>query len=168
MERFTTFSSARPTIGLPIVKTRINNQKVTAIKLLIATMICLMFSGCSFLSELFIQNRSNESLSITITYKVPAAEFAAKASQMDYVPRICNPKQYRKDDRRTSIKITHRSDSSVSFFIPPQSTARIESASNRDFMKHIRQISYDESHFSAESFLAASKKRQFSYTHRVN
>lgn len=86
---------------------------------------------------------------------------------MDYVPRICNPKPYRKDDRKTSLKITHRSDSTVTFFIPSQSTARIERAGNREFMKHIRQISYNGNHFSAKGFLAASKKRKFSYIHRI-
>ncbi|WP_262247408.1 hypothetical protein [Parapedobacter soli] len=141
---------------------------MNAIKLVIAVILYLTFSGCSFLSELFIQNRSNESLSVTVTYKIPAAEFAARASQMDYVRRICNPRQYRKDDRRTSLRITHRSDSTVSFFLPPQSTARIESADNRNFMSHIRQISYNGNHFSAKRFIAASLKRRFDYIHRVN
>src|SRR3546814_11106134 len=110
---------------------------MTAFRQLVAIAICLMLSGCSFLCELFIQNRTKKSILVTITYKVPAAEFMEKTSRMDYVPRICNPTQYRNDDRKASIKITHRSDSTLSFFIPAKSTARIERSGNHDFINTI-------------------------------
>jgi len=127
-----------------------------------------MLSGCSFLSELFVQNRTKERLFVTITYKVPATEFAIKARQMDYVPRICNPKPYREDNQKKPLVITHRSDTTVSFYIPPLSTARVESASNREFMRHIRKISYGGNDFSVKRFIAAAKKRGFNYVHRVD
>ncbi len=141
---------------------------MNATRQLVAIVICLMFSGCSFLSELFIQNQSQESASVTITYQVPAAEFMEKANQMDYVPRICNPKQYRKDDRKTSLKITHRSDSTLRFSIPPQSTARIESAANMAYVDHIRQISYAGKQIPIKNFIDAAKKHRFDYAYHID
>ena len=137
-------------------------------KLLVAALLCLIFSGCSSLWGFYIQNGSEEHILVTIIYKVPANEFMEKASQMNYVPRICTPKQYRKDNQKVSLKIMHRSDSTITVSIPSQSTAKIESDNNHTFMNDIRQISYGKNHVSTKDVIATSKKRRFNYIYRID
>ncbi len=142
---------------------------MTVIKHLIILAISLMLSGCSFLSQLFIQNRSKtKSIFVTVTYKIPAADFAVKTNHMEYVQRICNPKQYREDERKKTLKITHRSDSTLSFFIPPSSTAKIESTANKAYVDHILQISYAGKHIPIKDFINAAKKHRFDYVYRID
>ncbi|HWK58919.1 MAG TPA: hypothetical protein VNQ80_16355 [Parapedobacter sp.] len=156
-------------LGYQSAKSVSTGKTMVVIKPLIVVVICLMLSGCSFLSQLFIQNRSKtKSIFVTVTYQIPAAEFAVKADHMEYVQRICNPKQYRDEEPKKSLKITHRSDSTMSFFIPPSSTAKIESTANMAYVSHIRHISYAGKHIPIRDFIDAAKKHRFDYVYRID
>lgn len=135
-------------------------------KLLTLTLVCLLFSGCSFLSELFIQNRSKTTdVVVTITYKISQAEFVRKEAGMNYVPQIVTPKQYRSEKRKVAITITDRSDSTISILVPASSTARIASTSNMDYMNHILEISDNGKHIPIKKLIATSKKYRWDYVY---
>lgn len=137
-------------------------------KLLTLALLCLLFSGCSFLSELFIQNRSKtKDMVVTITYKIPKTEFAVEEGKMDYVPQIITPKPYRSDNRKAALTITNRSDSTLSILVPAQSTARIASATNMGYMTQILKISYNAQHIPVKELIAASKKYRWDYVYFV-
>lgn len=141
---------------------------MSVLKPLIVVVVCLMLSGCSFLSQLFIQNPKPKSIFVTVIYKIPAAEFTVKANHMEYVQQICNPKQYGDEEPKKPLKITHRSDSTMSFFIPPSSTVKIESAVNMAYVSHIRHISYAGKLMLIRDFIDAAKKHRFDYVYRID
>lgn len=133
-------------------------------RLLTLLTVFLLLSGCSFLSELYIQNRSKTNdMLVTIKYKIPKSEFARKEARMDYASKMLTPKQYRRDKRKTPLTVTHRSDSTLTVLIPASSTARIESTPNMVNMNHILEISYNGKRIPIKEFIAASKKYRWDY-----
>jgi len=135
-------------------------------KLLTLTVVCLLFSGCSFLSEFFIQNRSKiTDIAVTITYKIPKAEFVRKEAGMNYVPQIVTPKQYRSEKRKAALTITDRSDSTISILVPSSSTARIASAKNMNYTSQILKLSHNGKHILIKELIAISKKYRWDYVY---
>lgn len=136
-------------------------------KLLTLPLVCLLFSGCSFLSELFIQNRSKTTdVVVTITYKIPRAEFVRKEAGMSYVPQIVTPKQYRRDKQKAALAVTNRSDSTISILVPASSTARIASTSNnKSYGDQILKVSHNGKHIPIKELLAISKRYRWDYVY---
>ncbi len=130
---------------------------INALKPLIFATVGLALSACSIRSELFIQNRSANDLLVTVTYTMPLADFARKEANMDYLPKICKPKQYRKDEQAIPLTFTHRSDSTLSMLIPASSTARIERSYNFIYVQHIREITFNGKRLTIDELIDASR-----------
>lgn len=135
-------------------------------KLLTLVVVSLLLSGCSFRSQLFIQNRNQTTdVLITIVYKVSKVELSRQEANMEYVPQLLTPKQYQSNQTKKKLTITDRSDSTLTVLIPPLSTARIVSDSNMKYMDQILEISLHGKHIPMKELIATSKKYRWDYVY---
>jgi len=76
-------------------------------KLLTLVVVSLLLCGCSFRSELFIQNRNQTTdVLITIVYKISKVELSRQEANMEYVPQLLTPKQYQSNHPKNTVGIT--------------------------------------------------------------
>lgn len=109
-------------------------MKLKFFKILSGFFFLFSLSGCSVLTDFYIQNLSNESKHIIIKYKFNIKSQLENDSSgefsFNYKNGIASPKEFRNNKNLPSLNKTVINDYQIEVVLPPSSTTRVEKTLN--------------------------------------
>ncbi|RMB60894.1 hypothetical protein EAX61_05265 [Dokdonia sinensis] len=136
------------------------------IKIIIVFLIPFLFSGCSFLTEFYIQNFTNEPKIIQVKFN----EKRFIMDTLDYTSRIVQPKKFWKikNDSLQQIVGIEKESQLVEYVIKPNSTTRVVRSINYMWKTYfIDYIIIDSVKYTVDKIVEDSEKIKTHYVYKM-
>ena len=134
----------------------------------LAFVFILAFSGCSYLTDFYIQNLTPTKKIIKINYNYPISKAINNDSfGFDYENRVLSPRSFRKIKNLKSLEKKVAGDSSIVVEIYPNSTTRIDKSYNGRWRYKIKNVEIDGVPFSLEDLKNRTKLISNDYVYKI-
>ncbi|SDI26461.1 hypothetical protein [Chryseobacterium jejuense] len=130
----------------------------------------LLFSGCSYLTDFYIQNLTGTKKIITIKYNYlisQAIKNDPAKFRFNYENGILSPKDFQKIKSLKSIEKIEVKDSAIVLEVQPNSTTRINRSHNGRWRYMIKSVEVDGKSFSTEELQRKTKFISNDYVYRI-
>ena len=116
----------------------------------------LYLFGCSFRSDLFIQNFKNDDIQFKIVYNIKIDSTWHKKHILKYVNHIIDPRSFNSNKPISTLDFQTLNDSTIVIKIPKNSTSRIAAETNMGYLNKIESIEFNNKKLSIEEFYNTS------------
>lgn len=130
----------------------------------------LVLSGCSYLTEFYIQNLTGSKKIIKINYNYPVSKAINNdpaSFGFNYKNEILSPKAFRKIKNLKSLEKIEIKDSAIVLEIPPNSTTRIDKSHNGRWRYMIKSVEVDGKIFSTMELQNKTKLISNDYVYKI-
>lgn len=137
---------------------------------LLGIIFILVFSGCSYLTDFYIQNLTATKKILKINYNYPISKVINNDSTnfgFNYENGILSPKAFRKIKNLKSLQKIEVKDSAVVLEIPPNSTTRIDKNHNGRWRYMIKSVQVDGKAFSTAELQNKTKFISNDYVYKI-
>lgn len=147
-------------------------MKLKHFKILFGFFFLFITSGCSVLTDFYIQNLNNESKLIIIKYKFNIKSHLENDSSgefsFNYKNSIASPKEFRKNKNLSSLNKTVINDYQIEVVLPPSSTTRVQKTFNYHWKNwSIDYIKIDNKEIKIEDIESHSIKDKTDYIYKI-
>lgn len=129
-----------------------------------------VLSGCSYLTEFYIQNRTGSKKIIKINYNYSISKSINKDPdnfRFNYEKGILSPRAFRKVKNLKSLEKIEVKDFAIVLEIPPNSTTRIDKSHNGRWRYMIKSIEVDRMVFSLTELQKKTKFISNDYVYKI-
>lgn len=130
----------------------------------------LLFSGCSYLTDFYIQNLTGTKKIIKIDYNHPVSKAINNdpiSIRFNYENGILSPKAFQKIKNLKSLEKIEVKDSAIVLEIQPNSTTRIDRSHNGNWRYMIKSVEVDGKIFSPEELKNKTKFISNDYVYKI-
>ncbi len=130
----------------------------------------LIFLGCSYSTDFYIQNLTGTKRIITINYHYPVSKAINNDSVsfgFHYENEILSPKAFRKIKKLKSLEKIEMKDSAIVLEVPPNSTTRIDKSYNGRWRYMIKSVEVDGKVFNTEDLQNKTKFISNDYIYKI-
>ncbi|MGE8553146.1 MAG: hypothetical protein ACN6OB_04290 [Chryseobacterium jejuense] len=130
----------------------------------------LLFSGCSYLTDFYIQNLTETKKIIKINYNYPISQAIKNDPSslvFNYENVILSPKDFQKIKNPKSLEKIEIRDSAIILEVQPNSTTRINRSHNGRWRYMIKNIEVDGKSFSTEELQRKTKFISNDYVYKI-
>lgn len=137
---------------------------------LLSFIFVLIFSGCSYLTDFYIQNLTTIKKVVKINYNYSISKAIANDPDsfgFNYENTIWSPQAFRKIKNLKSLENIEVKDSAIVLEVPPNSTTRIDKSHNGKWIYMIKSVEIDEKIFKTSELKNKTKFISKDYIYRI-
>ncbi|WP_250255228.1 hypothetical protein [Chryseobacterium sp. Marseille-Q3244] len=137
---------------------------------LLSFILSCCFSGCSYLTDFYIQNLTGAKKIIKINYNYSASKVINNdpaSFGFNYENKILSPKAFRKIKNLKSLEKIEVKDSAIVLEVQPNSTTRIDKSHNGRWRYMIKSVEVDGKAFSPEELKNKTKFISKDYVYKI-
>ncbi|BAP30914.1 uncharacterized protein CHSO_1877 [Chryseobacterium sp. StRB126] len=145
------------------------NVKLVTIGFLSVAFV-LVLSGCSYLTEFYIQNLTGSKKIIKINYNYPVSKAINNdpaSFGFNYENEVLSSKAFRKINNLKSLEKIEVKDSAIVLEIPPNTTTRIDKSHNGRWRYMIKSVEADGKIFSTVELQNITKFISNDYIYKI-
>lgn len=136
----------------------------------LSVVFVLLFSGCSYLTDFYIQNLTGSKKIIKINYNYPVSKAINNdpaSFRFNYENEVLSPRAFRKINNLKFLEKMELKDSAIVLEIPPNSTTRIDKSHNGRWRYMIKSVEVDGKTFSTEELQRKTKLISNDYVYKI-